>query len=194
MQKAGFGRGKSQSSVRNMVRRVHHRRRAQENGGPRNKRARRRTSDQEEETYSEDEECEEVMLGEKNRKANGEGRAPPAVKQEEEAAENEPAGAENGTVLTNGVKTEDGDEQAKKRHPMNGGVKKEPAPDASGSKPYTDSSKPAASPVHKEQASDSVTTAESCGEAEQKPSIQSESSQLAQAVPPPQPAKRKCRR
>lgn len=180
-----------------MVRRVHNRRdrRTQENGGPKNKRARRRTSDQEEETYSEDEECEEVMLSEKNKKTNGEVHAPPTVKQEEEATEqtvqNKPAGAENGIVLTNGVKMEDNDEQNKKRYPMNGDVKKEPLSDASGTKPYTDSSKPAELPMHKEQVSDSLTT-DSSGEVEQKPNIQLESSQPAEAGPPPQPVKRKC--
>lgn len=178
-----------------MVRRVHNRRRAQENGGPKNKRARRRTSDQEEETYSEDEECEEVMLSEKNKKTNGEVHPPPTVKQEEEATEqtvhNKPAGAENGIALTNGVKMEDGSEQNQKRYPMNGDVKKEPASDASGTKPYTDPSKPADLPMHKEQGSDSMTT-DSCGEVEQKPTIQSDSAQPAEAVPPPQPVKREC--
>lgn len=181
-----------------MVRRVHNRRdrRTQENGGPRNKRARRRTSDQDEETYSEDEECEEVMLSEKNKKTNGEVHAPPTVKQEEEATEqtvqNKPVGAENGIVLTNGVKMEDNDEQNKKRYLVNRDVKKEPVSDASGTKPYTDSSKPAELPMHREQVSDSMTTTDSCGEVEQKPNIQSESSQPAEAVPPPQPVKRKC--
>lgn len=181
-----------------MVRRVRRDRRTQENGGPKNKRARRRTSDQEEETYSEDEECERVMLSEKKQKANGEVHAPPTVKQEEEAAEqtvqNKPAGAENGTELTNGVKIEDSSEQVKKRYPMNGDVKKEAASDASGTKPYTDSSQPAELPMHTEQLSDCVTTTDSCGEVEQKPNIQSESSQPAEAAPPPQPVKRECRR
>lgn len=178
-----------------MVRRAYNRRdrRTQENAGPKNKRARRRTSDQDEETYSEDEECEEVMLGEKSKKTNGEMHAPPTVKQEEEAADqNRPAGAENGMELTNGVKVDDNNEQNKKRYPMNGDVKKEPGCDASGTKPYTDSSKPAELPMHKEQLSDSMTAPDSCGDVEQKPNIQSESAQPAEAAPPPQPAKRKC--
>lgn len=176
-----------------MVRRVHNRRhrRTQENGGPKNKRARRRTSDQEEETYSENEECEELMLTEKNKKRNGEVHAPPTVKQVEEAAgQNKPASAENGIELTNGLKMEDNNEQ-NKRYPINGDVKREPASDVSGTKPYTDSSKPAELPMHKEQVSDSMTTTHSCGEVEQKPNIKSESSQPAEAVPPPQPVKRK---
>lgn len=180
-----------------MVRRVPNRRdrRTQENGGPKNKRARRRTSDQEEETCSEDEECEEMMLNEKNKKTNGEVHVPPTVKQEEEshqAVQNKLTGAENGIVLTNGVKMEDDDEQNNIRYPMNGDVKKEPVSDTSGSKPYTDSSKPVELPMHKEQVSVSMTTTDSSGEVEKKPNIQSESSQPAEDVPPPPPVKRKC--
>lgn len=179
-----------------MVRRGPNRRdrRSQENGGPKNKRARRRTSDQEEETYSEDEECDDMMLGEKNKKANGEVFTPPTVKQEEETeqtVQNKPAGTENGLEFTNGVKMED-DEQIKKRYPLNGDVKKELASDASGTKPYSDSAKPAELPMHKEQVSVSMTTTASSGEVEQKPNIQSESSRPAEDVPPAQPVKRKC--
>ncbi|XP_011612614.1 PHD finger protein 20 isoform X1 [Takifugu rubripes] len=190
-EKAGFGGGKS--TERNMVRRGPNRRdrRSQENGGPKNKRARRRTSDQEEETYSEDEECDDMMLAEKNKKANGEVLTPPTVKQEEEmeqTVQNQPAGTENGLEFTNGVKMED-DEQNKKRYPMNGDVKKELVSDASGTKPYSDSSAPAELPMHKEQVSVSMTTTASSGEVEQKPNIQSESSRPAEDVPPPQPVK-----
>lgn len=176
-----------------MVRRGPNRRdrRSQENGGPKNKRARRRTSDQEEETYSEDEECEEVMLGDKNKKANGEVHAPLTVKQEEETVQNKPTGTENGIEFPNGVKMEGDDEQNKKRYPMNGDVKKELVSDASGTKPYSDSFKPAELPMHKEQVSVSMTTTDSSGEVEQKPNIQSESSRPAEDVPPPQPVKRK---
>lgn len=181
-----------------MVRRVPNRRdrRTNENGAPKNKRARRRTSDQEEETCSEDEECEEVMLNEKNKKTNGEVHAPPTVKQEEEMEEtvkNKLTGAENGMVLINGVKNEDDDdEEDKKRYPMNGDVKKEPVSVNSGTKPYADSSKSAELPMHKEQVPVSMTTTDSSGEVEQKPNVQSESSQPAEDISPTQSMKCKC--
>lgn len=187
-----------------MVRRVPNRRdrRPQENGGPKNKRARRSTSDQEEDSNSEDEEREEAMLNEKNKKTNGEVEAAPTVKQEEEipeqADQNKPRDAENRTGLTNGVKVEEDDEQNKERCLINGEIKKETVElEQSGTKPYTESPKPyielpAQSSAQTEQVSVTMTTTESNGDVEQKPKVQSESSQPAVDVPPPQPVKRMC--
>lgn len=182
-----------------MVRRVPNRRdrRPQENGGPKNKRARRSTSDQEEDSNSEEEEHEEVMLNEKIKTTNGEVET---VKQEEETTEQaiqkKPMDSENGTGLTNGVKVEENDEQNKERCYINGEVKEEIKLEESGTKPYTDSCKPnielsAQSSEQTEQVPVSMTTTESNGEVEQKPEIQSETSQPAMDVPPPQPVKRK---
>lgn len=187
-----------------MVKRVPNRRdrRSQENGGPKNKRARRSTSDQEEDSNSEEEEREEVLLNEKNKKTNSEVEAAPTVKQEREISEqvdeNKPEDTENGTGLTNGVKVEEDDEQNKERCCINGEVKEETVElEQSGTKPYTESPKPyielpTQSSVQTEQVSVAMTTTESNGGVEQKPNIQSESSQPAAEVPPPQPAKRMC--
>ncbi|KAM7423244.1 hypothetical protein PAMA_011007 [Pampus argenteus] len=187
------GGGKSRSSERNMVRRVPNRRerRPQENGGPKNKRARRSTSDQEEESNSED----EGLVNEKNKKTNGEAEAAPAIKQEEEISEqadqNKPRDIDKGTGLLNGVKAEDDDEQKDESCHVNGDVKKEEIETAqSATKPCTESPKPYTDiPNQTEQASVTMTTAESNGDVEQKPSVQSESSQPAADVPPPQPVK-----
>lgn len=187
-----------------MVRKVPNRRdrRPQENGGPKNKRARRSTSDQEDDSNSEDEEREELMVSESNKKTNGEVEALPVIKQEEEvleqANENRSKDAEKGTGLSNGVKTEEGDEQKEERCHINGDVKKEEVElEQSGTKPYTESPKPltelpAQTSAQTEQVSVTMTTTESNGNVEQKPNVQSENSQPPTDVPPPQPVKRKC--
>lgn len=183
-----------------MVRRLPNRRdrRPQENGGPKNKRARRSTSDQEEESNSEDEEREERMVNEKNKKTNGEAEVTPAIKQEEETSEqadqNKPQDTDKGTGLLNGVKEEDNDDQKDEKCHVNGEVKKEEAEtEQCGTKPYTESPKPYTDMSSQtEQVSVTMTTTESNGDVEQKPNIQSESSQPAADVPPPQPVKRKC--
>lgn len=183
-----------------MVRRTPNRRerRPQENGGPKNKRARRSTSDQEEDSNSEDEEREEGMVNEKNKKTNGEEEAAPTIKQEEEISEQadqkKPRDTDKGTGLLNGVKVEDNDEQKDERCHVNGEVKKEEVEtEQSETKPYTESPKPYTDmPNQTAQVSVTMTTTESNGDVEQKPNIQSESSQPAADVPPPQPVKRKC--
>lgn len=185
-----------------MVRRAPNRRdrRPQENGGPKNKRARRSTSDQEEDSNSEDEEREERMVNEKNKKTNG--MAAPTIKQEEETSEqadlNKPRDGEKGTGLTNGVKVEEDAEQSEERCHVNGEIKKEEVEaEQSGTKPYIRSPKPytelpAQTSAQMEQVSVTMTTTESNGDVEQKPNVQSESSQPAANVPPPQPVKREC--
>lgn len=200
-ERGGVGGGKSRSTERNMVRRVPNRRdrRPQENGGPKNKRARRSTSDQEEDSNSEDEEREEGMVNEKNKKTNGEVEAAPSIKQEEEISEqadqNKPRDVEKGTGLTNGVKVEEDDEQNEERSHLNGEVKKEEVDsERSGTKPYTELPKPytelpTQTSAPTEQVSVTMTTTESNGDAEQKPNVQSESSQPVADVPPPQPVK-----
>lgn len=177
-------------------------RRPRENGGPKNKRARRSTSDQEEESNSEDEEREEAMVNEKNKKTNGELDVVPTIKQEEEMSEQEDPikskDAEKGTGLTNGVKHEEGDKQNEDRCHVNGDVKEEEVEtEQSGTKPYTESPKPYTETptqtfAQTEQVSVSMTTTETSKDVEQKPNVQSESSQPAAEVPPPQPVKRKC--
>lgn len=200
-ERGGVGGGKSRSTERNMVRRVPNRRdrRPQENGGPKNKRARRSTSDQEEDSNSEDEEREEGMVNEKNKKTNGEVEAAPSIKQEEEISEqadqNKPRDVEKGTGLTNGVKVEEDDEQNEERSHLNGEVKKEEVDsERSGTKPYTELPKPytelpTQTSAPTEQVSVTMTTTESNGDVEQKPNVQSESSQPVADVPPPQPVK-----
>ncbi|KAM9361669.1 PHD finger protein 20 [Symphorus nematophorus] len=200
-ERGGVGGGKSRSTERNMVRKAPNRRdkRPQENGGPKNKRARRSTSDQEEESNSEDEEREEAMVNEKNKKTNGEVEAAPTVKQEEEKSEqadqNKPRDAEKGAGLTNGVTVDEEDEKNEERCRINGEVKKEEMEsEQSGTKPYTESTKPymespAETSAQTEQVTITMTTTESNGDVEQKPNVQSESSQPAAAVPPPQPVK-----
>lgn len=182
-----------------MVRRAPNRRdrRPQENGGPKNKRPRRSTSDQED-SNSEDEERDEGMVNEKNKKTNGEVEAAPtpAIKQEEEikeeADQNKAGGVEKGTGLANGVTVkEEEDERSEERCHVNGEVKKEEVEtEPSGTKPYTES--PAQTSAQMEQVPVPMTTTESNGDAEQKPKVQSESAQPAADVPPPQPVKRKC--
>ncbi|KAE8298028.1 Rho GTPase-activating protein 39 [Larimichthys crocea] len=200
-ERGGVGGGKSRSTERNMVRRVPNRRdrRPQENGGPKNKRARRSTSDQEEDSNSEDEERQEAMVNEKNKKTNGEVEAAPTIKKEEEISEqvdpNKPRDTEKGTGLTNGVKVEEDDEQSQERCHVNGEIKKEEVElEQSGIKPYKDSPKPytelpTQTPAQMEQVSVTMTTTESNRDVEQKPNVQSESSQPAADVPPPQPVK-----
>ncbi|XP_069569777.1 PHD finger protein 20 isoform X6 [Brachyistius frenatus] len=197
-ERGGVGGGKSRSSERNMVRRAPNRRdrRPQENGAPKNKRARRSTSDQEEDSNTEDEEREEGMA---NKKTNGELEAAPTIKQEEDITEevdqNKPRDAEKGTGLTNGVKVEEGDEQNEETSYVNGEVKKEEVEtEQSGIKPYTESPKPYTElptqmSAQTEQVSVTMTTTESNGDVEQKPNVQSESSEPAADVPPPQPVK-----
>ncbi|XP_039654508.1 PHD finger protein 20 isoform X4 [Perca fluviatilis] len=200
-ERGGVGGGKSRSSERNMVRRAPSRRdrRPQENGGPKNKRARRSTSDQEEDSNSEDDEREEGMVSEKNKKTIGEVEAAPSIKQEEEMSEqadqDKPRDVEKGMGLTNGVKVEEDYEQNEERCHVNGEVKKEEVEtEGSESKPYTESPKPytefpTQTSAQMEQVPVAITTTESNGDVEQKPNVQSESSQPAAEVPPPQPVK-----
>lgn len=190
-----------------MVRRAPNRRdrRPQENGGPKNKRARRSTSDQEDDSNSEDEEREEReegMVNEKSKKTNGEVDAAPAIKQEEETSEqadqNKPGDVGKGTGLTNGVKVEEDDERKEEKCHVNGEVKKEEVQtEQSGTKPYTESPKPytelpTQTSAQMEQVPVTMTTTQSNRDVEQKPNVQSEISQPAADVPPPQPVKRKC--
>ncbi|KAL6111913.1 phf20 [Pungitius sinensis] len=199
-ERGGVGGGKSRPSERTMVRRASNRRdrRPQENGGPKNKRARRSTSDQEEDSNSEDEERDERMVNEKNKKPTGEVGAAPTIKQEEEisvkAEQNEPGDVEKSTGLPNGVKEEEvADEPTDEC--LNGEVKKEEVEtEQSGTKPYTASPKPytelpTQTPAQMEQGPVTMTTAVSNGDAEQKPSVQSESTEPAADVPPPKPVK-----
>ncbi|XP_060898417.1 PHD finger protein 20 isoform X1 [Labrus mixtus] len=200
-ERGGVCGGKSRSSERNMVRRAPNRRdrRLQETGGPKNKRARRSTSDQEEESNSEDEEREERVVNEKKEKINGELEASTNIKQEEEmpeqADQNKPRDPQKETELTNGVKVEEDPENDKERCHVNGEVKKEEMEtDGSETKPYIDLPKPykdshSQLSAQSEQVSVSMTTNESSGSVEQKPTVQSESSQASADVPPPQPVK-----
>lgn len=198
------GRGKSRSSERNMVRRAPNRRdrRPLENGGPKNKRARRSTSEQEDESNSDDGEQDERVVNEKNKKINGELEAATTIKQEEDVSEqavqNKPRDAEKVTGLTNGDKTEEDDKEHVDRCRVNGEVKKEEMEsERSETKPYAESPKPYTElathrSAQREQVSVTMTTTDSNGDVEQKPSVQSENSQPAVDVPPPQPVKRKC--
>ncbi|KAF3855874.1 hypothetical protein F7725_016597 [Dissostichus mawsoni] len=183
------GGGKSRSSERTMVRRAPNRRRPQENGGPKSKRARRSTSDREEDSNSEQDEREQGIVNEKNKKTNGELSAAPAIKQEEEVTDlNTPRDLGKGAGLPNGVKEEKDDEQSKEKCVLNGEVKQEEME----TKPYTESPKPYAeeSPIAQmEQVPVSMTTTESKGGVEQKPNVQSEGSEPAADVPPPVPVK-----
>ncbi|XP_074528321.1 PHD finger protein 20-like isoform X2 [Halichoeres trimaculatus] len=194
------GGGKSRSTERNMVRRAPNRRdrRPQENGGPKNKRARRSTSDQEDESNSEEEEREERVVSEKKEKINGESKVSTAIKQEEEMLKQEdekPRDLQMKTGLTNGVKVEEDMEETKESCHLNGEVKKEELEtEGSGTKPYSDLSKPYKElhtqlSAQSEQVSVTMTTTESNGTAEQKPNGQPESSQAPAEVPPPQPVK-----
>lgn len=187
-----------------MVRRAPNRRerRPLENGGPKNKRARRSTSEQEDESNSDDGEQEEGMVNEKNKKTNGESEAAPSIKQEEniteQAEQNKPRDSEKVTGLINGVKTEEDIQQQGDRCHINGEVKKEEMDtEQTETKPYAESPKPYTelatdTSAQREQVSVSITTTESNEDVEQKPSVQSENSQPAVDVPPPQPVKRKC--
>lgn len=194
------GGGKPRSSERNMVRRVQSRRdrRPQENGGPKNKRARRSTSDQEDDSNSEDGERTEVVVNDKNKQANGKIEDAPTIKLEEELSEqvgqNKPRDVAKGTGLTNGVKVEEEDEQTDERCHVNGELMKEEVKmEQSETKPYSESPKPYTDgPNQTEQVSVTMTATESNADEEQKPDVQSESSQPAVDVPPPQPVKRKC--
>nr|XP_057922526.1 PHD finger protein 20 isoform X2 [Doryrhamphus excisus] len=183
------GAGKPRSLERNMVRRVANRRRPQVNGDPRTKRARRSTSDQEDESNSEDDEHEARMANRKNKRANGKMEPSPALKQAEEkivqADQKKPGDAEAGARLTNGAADcHKEDEELR----VNGQVPKEEADiEAGAAQPYPDTDKPYTPvPDHAQPA-----PADSNGDVEQKPSIQSESSQPAVDVapPPPQPVK-----
>ncbi|XP_037534580.1 PHD finger protein 20 isoform X2 [Nematolebias whitei] len=195
-ERGGAG-GRSRSSEKNMVKRIPNRRdrRPHENGGPKTKRARRSTSDQEEDSNSEDEEHEEDMMNGKSQKTNGVLEAGHVVKQEEDlsdAEQNNPD-AENRTGLTNGVKVEK-DEQNEDTCHVNGDVKIEEVeseqsvvkPFAESPNPYTEMQSQAL--VQTEQDSVATTTTEFNGD-EQKPCVQSESTQPAADVPPPQPVK-----
>lgn len=195
------GGGKSRSSERNMVRRAPNRRdrRPQENGGPKNKRARRSISDQEEDSNSEDEEREQGMVNDKNKKANGELEAAPTIKKEEETSEKadhtKPREAEKGTGFANGARVDEGERERGEVCHVNGEVKKEEVEmEQTGTKPYAESPEPYAElPAQTssltEQVSVTMTTAESSGDVEQKPNVQSEAAQPAADVPPPQPVK-----
>uniref|UniRef100_A0A672JAP1 PHD finger protein 20, a n=1 Tax=Salarias fasciatus TaxID=181472 RepID=A0A672JAP1_SALFA len=190
-ERGSVGGGKARSSDRTMVRRVPNRRdrRPQENGAPKNKRVRRSTSDQEDDSNSEDEEREDAVANEKSKKANGELEATPAVKQEVDTPDqNKLKDAVDCAGVTNGVKVE-GDSEGS-RH-INGEVKKEEMEAAqSVTKPYTDSSKPYTElRAQTEPLPVTMTTAESNGDVEHKPGVQSESSQPAANAPPPQPVK-----
>lgn len=175
------------------MRRIANRRngRPQENGGPKNKRARRSTSDQEEESNSEDEEREATLMTDKNKKMNGEMQAVAAVKQEKDFSEQtKPGDGETRTGLTNGVKVESDGELDEDRCQVGGGVKKEALEfEQSETKPY--SAKPCGSPAEVPAQTEQV--AESNGEVDQKPRVQSGSSQPAAAVAPPQSVKRMCK-
>ncbi|KAM9409869.1 PHD finger protein 20 isoform 2-T2 [Pholidichthys leucotaenia] len=193
------GGGKSRSSERNMVRRALNRRdrRHQENGSPKNKRSRRSTSDQEDGSNSEDEEREERMANEKNKKTNGELEAAATVEQEEEMLEQtdqkqprDDADKEMG--VTNEVKVEEDLERNKETFHINGAVKKEEVEmDQSETKPYIESPKPYTELATQtsEQVSVTMTTTESSGAVELKPSVESEITQPAAQVAPPQPVK-----
>ncbi|XP_005450250.2 PHD finger protein 20 isoform X2 [Oreochromis niloticus] len=195
------GGGKSRSSERNMVRRAPNRRdrRSQENGVPKNKRARRSTSDQEEDSNSEDEEHEQGMVNDKNKKTNGELEAVPTVKKEEEIPEKaeqiKPRDVEKGTGFSNGVRVEEDEKEGGETCRVNGEVKKEEVEmEQTGAKPYTESLKPYTElptqmSSQTEQVSVTMTTTESSGDVEQKPNVQSEGAQAAVDVPPPQPVK-----
>ncbi|XP_055364659.1 PHD finger protein 20 isoform X2 [Betta splendens] len=193
------GGGKSRSAERNMVRRAPNRRdrRPQENGGPKNKRARRSTSDQEDESNSEDEEREERMINEKNKKTNGEVVTAPTIKQEEKLLEQteqkKPRDGEKVLGLTNGVRLEENNMQHDDRCNVNGEVKEEMTTE-SETKPYSEAPRPYIEMTphtsgQTEQVSVCMTTTDSNGDVEQKPSVQSENSQLAVDIPPPQPVK-----
>lgn len=183
-----------------MVKRIPNRRdrRPHENGGPKTKRARRSTSDQEEDSNSEDEEHEEEMMNGKSQKTNGVLEAAHVVKQEEDlsdAEQNNPD-AEKRTGLTNGVKVEKDNEQNEETCHVNGDVKLEEVeseqsvvkPFAESPKPYTEMQSQAL--VQTEQDSVATTTTEPTSD-EQKPCVQSESTQPAADIPPPQPVKRR---
>ncbi|XP_054883166.1 PHD finger protein 20 isoform X1 [Poeciliopsis prolifica] len=195
-ERGGAG-GRSRSSDKNAVRRAPNRRdrRPQDNGCPKNKRARRSTSDQDEDSNSDDEEQEEGAVNDKTPKLNGVSEAEHATaKQEAETSEqSEPADAEKGTGLTNGVKVEKDDGETEVRRRLSGDVKKEEEEsEQSVTKPYnTEPPKPYAemqseSSAPTEQDSVATATAESSGDAEQKPNVQSESAQPAADAPPPQ--------
>lgn len=195
-ERGGAG-GRSRSSDKSTVRRAPNRRdrRPQTNGCPKNKRARRSTSDQEEDSNSEDEERDGGAVNEKNPKLNGVPEAEKsAANQEKETSDQDNLmDAEKGTELTNGAKAEKEDEETEGKCPVNGDVKKEEEEsEQSVTKPYTEPSKPYAeaqseSPAQAEQDSVATTTAEPGGDVEQKPSVQSESTQPAADVPPPPP-------
>lgn len=141
------------------------------------------------------------MVNEKNKKTNGEVEPAPTIKQEEgvsyQSEQSKSRATEKETMLTNGVKVEDGDEQSKEISPVNGAIKKEEEEmEQSGTKPYRDSPKPftelpAQTSAQTELLSVTMTTTESKGAVGQKSSIQSESAQPTADVPPPQPVKRK---
>ncbi|KAM4581947.1 PHD finger protein 20 isoform 1-T2 [Fundulus diaphanus] len=199
-ERGGAG-GKSRSSDRITARRAPNRRdrRPQENGCPKNKRARRSTSDQEEDSNSDDEEQEEGPLNGKDQKVNGVPEAEhTATDPEKEASDHtdqsDPMDADKETGLANGVKAET-DEATEGACHVNGDVKREEEESEQiVTKPYTESSKPYAdmqseSSAPTEQDSVTTTTAESCGDVEQKLGVQSESAPPAADAPPPQPVK-----
>lgn len=173
------GGRKSRSADRNMVRRGPNRRdrRSQENGGPKNKRARRSTSDQEEDSSEDDEHEEET-------KSIGEMESPSSLGQDELSEHNKP----RDTGLTNGVKVE-----GENACHVNGEVSKEEEHTEQRTKPYTDFPKPytdsSQTSAQTDQGSITMTTAETNGDVEKKPAIQSEGTQPAADVPPPQPVK-----
>uniref|UniRef100_A0A8C6UEZ9 PHD finger protein 20, a n=1 Tax=Neogobius melanostomus TaxID=47308 RepID=A0A8C6UEZ9_9GOBI len=165
--------------VKRMARRGPNRRdrRSQENGGPKFKRARRSTSDQEEDS-TEDDEHEEEM------KTNGEMESSPSHGVEEVSDKFKVTG------LTNGVKTE-GDDVCHLNE-----VRSNEGHAEHGTKPYSDFSKPYSdsNQMSKQTEQDSITmtTTQTNGDVDKRPVGQSESTQHAVDVPPPQTVKREC--
>ncbi|KAM8868080.1 PHD finger protein 20-like isoform 1-T1 [Synchiropus picturatus] len=186
------GRGKSLSSERNMVRRGPNRgfRRAHENGGPKNKRARRSTSDQEDESNSEDEEHDERLVAEREKKTNGKCDPELAIKQEEDTQsdQSQPRETEEGSALTNGVKLEEDEKQNGERCRVNGEAKKEES-GPNVTKPYKESPKPYTEVPHRsEELSVTMAATVSSGGADEKPSTEAALSQPS-AAPPLKPVK-----
>ncbi|XP_056128828.1 PHD finger protein 20-like isoform X2 [Lampris incognitus] len=202
------GRGKSRSSERTTVRRVHNGRdrRPQENGGPKNKRARRSISDQDEDSNSEDEEdegWEDGAADKKNKRKDGEGEAdkvaPPSpdIKREEDLSEDAlqdiDQDGEKETGLSNGVGA-GGDKREKEEDCHLNAVKKEEVEtELNGTKPYPEVAEPYTElpnqTTQTEQVFVSTTTAEPSSDVEKKPSGQLDNSKPTGEVPPVQPVK-----
>uniref|UniRef100_A0A1A7W8H2 PHD finger protein 20, a n=1 Tax=Iconisemion striatum TaxID=60296 RepID=A0A1A7W8H2_9TELE len=188
-------RGRSRSSDQNMLKRMppaRRDRRPHENGGPKSKRARRSTSDQEEDSNSDDEEHQQEEEEEENQNTNGLLELEHPTKQVEDmvdhSEQSKPTDTGKRTGLLNGVKVEqDEDDVNVETCHVNGDVKREEMePEQGGAKPNTQLQTHVL--VQLEQESVSSTKTESTS-AEQKPSVQSESSQpAADTTPPPPPS------